>query len=41
METVEKHCEDQSFGMEVSVDSNGNAYDYGFGLNLNWSGKIS
>lgn len=38
METVEKHCEDVPFDMEVYVDSRGNAYQYGFGLN--WSGRI-
>ena len=38
MKTVEKHCEDKPFDLEVYVDSNGNAYDYGFGMN--WNGKI-
>ena len=38
METVEAHCEDVPFDMEVYVDQAGHAYDYGFGLN--WSGRI-
>lgn len=38
METVEKHCEDRSFDMEVYVDQAGNKYEYGFGLN--WNGVI-
>lgn len=38
METVEAHCEDRPFDMEVYVDGAGNAYRYGFGLN--WSGII-
>jgi beta-glucosidase len=38
METVENHCEDVPFDMEVYVDQAGNAYQYGFGMN--WSGKI-
>ena len=32
METVEKHCEDKPFDLEVHVDECGNAYDFGFGL---------
>lgn len=32
METVEKHSEDRAFDLEVHTDSEGNAYDYGFGL---------
>ncbi|MBQ6551093.1 MAG: glycoside hydrolase family 3 C-terminal domain-containing protein [Lachnospiraceae bacterium] len=32
METVEKHCEDLFNDYEVYTDSEGNAYDYGFGL---------
>lgn len=31
METVEQHCEDKAFDLEVHVDSDGNAYDYGYG----------
>lgn len=38
METVEKHCEDLPFDMEVHTDSEGNAYEFGFGLNF--SGQI-
>jgi beta-glucosidase len=38
METVETHCEDVPFDMEVYVDQAGNAYQYAFGMN--WSGKI-
>ena len=38
METVEAHCEDVPFDMAPYVDSRGNAYDFGFGLN--WSGVI-
>ncbi len=32
METIEKHCEDLFNDYEVYTDSEGNAYDYGFGL---------
>ena len=32
METVERQCEDVPLDMEAYVDSEGNAYDYGFGL---------
>ncbi len=39
METVEKHCEDKPFDMEAYRDSQGHAYDFGFGLN--WNGVIS
>lgn len=39
METVEKHCEDKPLDLEPYVDSAGNAYDFGFGLN--WTGVIS
>lgn len=38
METVEAHCEDAPLDMIPYVDSMGNAYDFGFGLN--WSGII-
>jgi len=38
METVEAHCEDAPLDMIPYVDSTGNAYDFGFGLN--WSGTI-
>lgn len=38
METVEKHCEDVPFDMDPYVDSQGNAYDFAFGMN--WSGVI-
>lgn len=34
METVEKHCEDLPFDYEAYVDSQGNAYEFGFGLNF-------
>jgi len=38
METVEAHCEDKPLDLIPYVDSVGNAYDFGFGLN--WSGRI-
>jgi len=38
METVEAHCEDAPLDMIPYVDSTGNSYDFGFGLN--WSGTI-
>ncbi|WP_408071549.1 glycoside hydrolase family 3 N-terminal domain-containing protein [Butyrivibrio sp. JL13D10] len=38
METIEKHHEDTPFDYEPYVDSEGNSYDFGFGLN--WSGTI-
>lgn len=38
METVEKQYEDVPFDMECHKDSEGNVYDFGFGLN--WSGII-
>lgn len=38
METVERHCEDLPFDMEVYTDQAGNAYGYAFGLN--WKGVI-
>lgn len=39
METVEAQMEDVPRDMECYVDSNGNTYDFAFGLN--WSGVIS
>lgn len=38
METVEKQLEDVPHDMKVHVDSEGNAYDFAFGLN--WKGVI-
>jgi beta-glucosidase len=38
MKTVELQAEDKPFDMECHVDSEGNKYDFGFGLN--WSGAI-
>jgi len=38
MKTVENQKEDVPFDMECYVDSNGNKYDFGFGLN--WNGVI-
>ena len=38
METVEKHFEDKPFDYEAYVDSCGNKYDFGYGLN--WKGII-
>ena len=38
MKTVEQQFEDVPHDMEVHVDSEGNAYDFAFGLN--WDGKI-
>ncbi|MDD6616372.1 MAG: glycoside hydrolase family 3 N-terminal domain-containing protein [Lachnospiraceae bacterium] len=32
MKTVELHCEDRPFDLEPYTDSDGNRYDYGFGL---------
>lgn len=39
METVEKQKEDVPFDMECHVDSEGNEYNFGYGLN--WSGVIN
>lgn len=39
METVEAQKEDVPFDMIPHLDSEGNSYDFGFGLN--WNGKIS
>jgi beta-glucosidase len=39
METVETQLEDVPFDMECHVDSDGNTYDFGFGLN--WNGVIN
>ena len=39
METVEMQFEDVPHDMEPYVDAEGNAYDFGFGLN--WQGPIS
>lgn len=39
MSTVEKQFEDVPFDMEPHQDSNGNKYNFGFGLN--WSGVIN
>ena len=39
MEEVEAHCEDKPFDMRAYVDTMGNSYDFGFGLN--WSGVIA
>ncbi|MDR9409104.1 MAG: hypothetical protein RI573_09680, partial [Balneolaceae bacterium] len=39
METVENQSEDTPHDMETHVDSEGNSYDFGFGLN--WNGVIS
>ena len=38
METVEAHCEDVPLDMEAYTDSEGNTYDFGFGMN--WGGVI-
>jgi beta-glucosidase len=38
MSTVETQMEDVPFDMEVHVDTEGNTYDFGFGMN--WSGII-
>lgn len=38
METVEKQNEDVPFDMDCHVDSEGNKYDFGYGLN--WNGVI-
>ena len=38
MKTVETQKEDVSYDMTCHVDSEGNKYDFGFGLN--WSGVI-
>lgn len=39
MKTVEEQLEDVPHDMNCYVDSNGNKYDFGFGLN--WQGKIN
>ena len=39
MATVEKHCEDKPFDMDVYCDAAGHAYDFGFGMN--WNGVIA
>ena len=39
MKTVEEQFEDVPYDMDCYVDSDGNAYDFAFGLN--WSGRIS
>ena len=39
MKTVEEQYEDVPYDMDCYVDSDGNAYDFAFGLN--WSGRIS
>jgi beta-glucosidase len=38
MSTVEKQFEDVPFDMKCHTDSEGNTYDFGFGLN--WNGII-
>ena len=38
MKTVELQFEDVPHDMDVHIDAEGNAYDFGFGLN--WNGKI-
>ena len=38
MDTVETHCEDLPFDMTAYTDSDGNTYDFGFGMN--WDGPI-
>ena len=38
MKTVEEQKEDVPFDMKCHVDSEGNVYDFGFGMN--WSGVI-
>jgi beta-glucosidase len=38
MKTVELQKEDVPFDMTCHIDSEGNTYDFGFGLN--WSGVI-
>jgi beta-glucosidase len=38
METVEQQCEDVPHDMKVHVDTEGHAYDFGYGLN--WKGVI-
>ena len=38
LETIEQQFEDVPFDMECHKDSEGNVYDFGFGLN--WKGVI-
>lgn len=38
MRTVEEQCEDVPFDMECHVDSEGNVYDFAYGMN--WGGVI-
>ena len=39
MEEVERHFEDMPFDMRAYTDTNGNCYDFGFGLD--WNGVIN
>ena len=39
MKTVEEQCEDVPRDMECHVDTDGNIYDFAFGLN--WKGVIN
>jgi len=39
METVERHCEDMGFDMEAYIDSEGNEYQFGFGLDYDGKTK--
>jgi beta-glucosidase len=39
MKTVEEQCEDVPHDMRPLVDADGNAWNFGFGLN--WAGPIS
>ena len=39
METVEKQCEDVPFDMNPYIDSDGNRYDFAYGMN--WNGVIA
>ena len=38
MDTVEEQCEDVPYDLECHVDTEGNTYDFAYGMN--WSGVI-
>ena len=38
MDAIERHCEDTPLDMECYRDSDGNTYNFGFGLN--WRGTL-
>lgn len=38
MDAIERHCEDKPLDIECYRDSDGNTYNFGFGLN--WRGTL-